>query len=991
MSCSGWAGLYNAAPEGDRIILRRRRLGLAVLSMVALAAARSRGQTQPPVDYLTVDAVDARTWTQGGTQIALLHGPISMTMENVHLSGKSAVLWLTPVVHGVIQQQQVQIALIGDAVATEEGVVRSGPSLFINAIVRGDIRISAQDRLDLDMSSSTIYKQAAALQAGAAPQPGGTTRPSTASFQTISVMQPAAFEFGHIQTIQTQEDKVAAVLSGGVMIVYRSEKNESLEFQANRAVVFTKLHSLSEIGQGQRTRKIQDNVDAVYLEGDVRMTYAPPLGHGAEQRLLANRVYYDMTTDRAILTDVVLHTNDPKSKIPVTVRAETVRQLAHDEFEADHVLLSSSSFAKPSFSVAATRAYIQQVQTDEATGETETYFQGNNATVAMWGVPILYFPRASGTVNQNAIPLRQLQTGKSDYFGFHVKTDWGFFESIGEMPPKNLDISYHVDYFDTRGPATGVDASYYGGYIDPGTKEAWDFQGNVRSYFVADTGVDQFGGDRSSVDSNHEFDVPLRGHFLWTHQYFLPDDWQVQVRAGWASDPNFLEEWDPDDFFENNPHNLSLYVKHQTDSSALAILGDVQPNNFVTTSDNVPNQFEVQRLPELTYNEIGDSLFNDKFTYFSANSLSALNFNKSGASLANQGYPNGLYPGIPSLGLVGASTAPDVPESETYRGDFRQELDYPVHAGEFNVVPYVVGRYTGYSDSVTGAVQNRALMASGLRATTAFWAVDDTAHSTLFDINRLRHVVEPEVNLFASAANVDRDNLFIYDQDVDAINDISGGQLALRQTWQTKRGGPGDWRSVDFLTLDVEANGFVNKPSKGELDPANPAYNLNGWRGMYFYSDPEASIPRDSINAQSTWRLSDQFVVLADEEWNADSNVLATASLGVAVKHDPRVIYFIGTRYVAPLDSNVTTVAVSYDLSKKYTVAFSQSFDFSKSQDVNTTGYLIRKFDSFTVSLQVFYDATIDESGVSFNLYPNGMAGGFTTSQLGGVFGPQQR
>ena len=143
--------------------------------------------------------------------------------------------------------------------------------------------------------------------------------------------------------------------------------------------------------------------------------------------------------------------------------------------------------------------------------------------------------------------------------------------------------------------------------------------------------------------------------------------------------PNFLEEWDPDDFFKNNPHDLSLYVKHQTNTSALTILGDVQPNNFVTTSDNVPNQFEVQRLPEVTVSgNRGDSVLNDKFTFFSNNSVSALNFNKSGASLlANQGYPAGLYPGIPSLGLVGASSAPDVPESQTYRGDFRQELDLP--------------------------------------------------------------------------------------------------------------------------------------------------------------------------------------------------------------------------------------------------------------------------------------------------------------------------
>jgi hypothetical protein len=160
---------------------------------------------------------------------------------------------------------------------------------------------------------------------------------------------------------------------------------------------------------------------------------------------------------------------------------------------------------------------------------------------------------------------------------------------------------------------------------------------------------------------------------------------------------------------------------------------------------------------------------------------------------------------------------------------------------------------------------------------------------------------------------------------------------------------------------------------------------------MFFYSEPEASIPRDSINAQSTWRVSDQFVVLADEEWNADDDVLATASLGVAVRHDPRVSYFIGTRYIAPLDSNITTAAVSYDISKKYTVAMSQSFNFAQSKNVNTTGYLVRRFDTFTVAIQIYYDATIDESGVSFNLYPNGLAGGFSTAQLSNAFGPEQR
>lgn len=972
--------------------MHRRRLGMMLLS-VLLASKAARGQNQPPVDYMHISASDARTWTDGQTQVVLLHGPVDIDLENVHLHANAAVIWLTPDRMGVVMQQQAQIALIGDTVVTEDNMQRTGPKMFINALVRGDIRLDAppDSRLDRDLSNTSLYKQAIAMRlAGYQPPYQPSTRPSL-NYQTISVLHPAAFEFGHIETVETAEGKVAAVLSGGVLIVYRSPQNESLEFQAQRAVVFTTLKSLGQIGQNQKVHSIQDNVESIYLEGDARITFTPITGKGAEQRLLANRAFYELKTDRAILTDVILHTNDPKSQIPITVRARTVRQLAHDEFEVDHVQLSSSSFATPSISVAASTAYIQQVQTDEETNETETYFQAKNAAVDMWGFPIFYFPYAAGSINDKGIALRQLQFGKSDYFGFHVKTTWGFFESIGQAPPKNLDIQYHLDYFDTRGPAGGVDASYYGGWLDPGTKDAFDFEGSFTSYFVGDTGIDQFGGYRYGVDSVHQFDDTLRGQILWTHQYFLPDDWQVQLRVGYVSDQNFLEEWDPDDFFKDNPHDLSIYVKHQTNTSALTLLGEAQPNNVVTTSDMVPNQFEVQRLPEVGYHEIGDSFLNDKLTFFSDNSLSALNFNRTGATLLQQGYPLTLSPGLPSLGIVGASGPPPVTESENYRGDFRQEVDYPINAGEFKVVPYVVGRYTGYTDSVTGAIQNRALAAGGLRATTAFWAVDDTAHSTLFDINRIRHVIEPEANLFASAENVDRDNLFIYDQDIDSINDIEGGQLALRQTWQTKRGGPGEWHSVDFLTLDVEANGFANKPPADELNPANPTYNLNGWRGQYFYSEPEASLPRDSVNAQSTWRVSDQFVVLGDEEWNADTNVLATASIGAAVKTFPRVIYFIGTRYIAPLDSNVTTFAVSYDISKKYTVALSQSFDFSQGQDVNTTGYLIRKFDSFTCALSIFYDATVDESGVSFNLYPNGLAGGFSSNQLGSAFGPQQR
>ena len=42
--------------------------------------------------------------------------------------------------------------------------------------------------------------------------------------------------------------------------------------------------------------------------------------------------------------------------------------------------------------------------------------------------------------------------------------------------------------------------------------------------------------------------------------------------------------------------------------------------------------------------------------------------------------------------------------------DFRQEIDYPVSAGQFRIVPYVLGRYTAYSDSPDQGTQNRVFL-----------------------------------------------------------------------------------------------------------------------------------------------------------------------------------------------------------------------------------------------------------------------------------------
>src|SRR5208337_3190911 len=114
---------------------------------------------------------------------------------------------------------------------------------------------------------------------------------------------------------------------------------------------------------------------------------------------------------------------------------------------------------------------------------------------------------------------------------------------------------------------------------------------------------------------------------------------------------------------------------------------------FTTNADRQQEQFDVARLPEITYQRIGDSFADDHLTFYSNNSASALKFDKNNFSLLDQGFPTGLSPGLPSDGLTGLAN------DFVYRGDTRQEIDWPFSVGQFKFVPYVMGRVTAYSTS----------------------------------------------------------------------------------------------------------------------------------------------------------------------------------------------------------------------------------------------------------------------------------------------------
>jgi lipopolysaccharide assembly outer membrane protein LptD (OstA) len=953
------------------------RVGVALSALVAastllLPATPLPAQYQPPSDKLQITARAAATWSQEGEDVVQLEGPVTIETDRARLSAQRAVLWLRQSTHpqAPAGTRRADIILVGDAEVAHNGNLRTGPRLAVTAEVAGEVQITAQERRAADLAWTPEYREAAELRRAALPRPD--TRPATApttrgddapeeATPPVPNLEPVRVIFKEADTNYVVDGKIAAVVSGGVTLFQRQKNGDFLELQAQRAVLFTTLAKLTDARDLEGMKNIEQAVAGAYLEGDVRVSVTPAAATQGEVRFRGRRIYYDFATDRAVLTDAVLHTIEPEKQIPVIVRAKLIRQLSKDEFRANRVEISTSSFSLPSYSIAAESIYVRKVDTDDPQLGDRTVFSADNAQFRMFGVPVLWLPVAGGTLTDRGLPLRSASLVNSSRYGTGFRTEWGLFETLGRPSPEDFDASYHVDYFSDRGPAFGIDADYQGGFVTETDKQRWGFVGDLESYFVYDEGEDQIGRLPTRLDEDRD----LRGHLLYRHQHFFPGGWQAQLRLGYLSDPTFLEQWFRRDFMQGDEHDVSFYVKRQRDTEAATFLLDIQPNNLVTTADLMQEQFEVERLPEFGYHRIGEGFEfrrgafpTSGVTLVSDNTISGLRFNRTGATAREQGFPDDFVvgPGIPSLGTTG------ITGDNVYRGDFRQEVSFPFSLGEFRFLPYLVGRYTGYSESPGSGEKHRLFGGAGARVSTAFWKVTEGVESRVFDLHRMRHVVEPELNVFTSGTTVNRDELFHYDEPVDAIFDVSAVSLALRQRWQTERGAPGRRRSVDFVSLNLEASFYSNEP-EATLPP-------NNFRGLYFASLPEGSVPRESLNADVSWRVTDTTVVLADAQYNLDENELATAGVGLLATRGDRMTYFLSGRRIEDLDSSILALAGVYELSPKYTVTVSQSYDFSQSENVLSQLEVRRRFDTFFISVTYSYSLIDEQTAFAINIYP---------------------
>ena len=261
------------------------------------------------------------------------------------------------------------------------------------------------------------------------PQPGPVS-----GLATEAIKEEITIRLDRSYSQRMPDGTLAAVFDKGLSVTIRRGPGKVTQLLADRGVVFTTIKQMQVTDQ--ESPDIQNAVDSVYLEGDVRVIFTAEQTSRPDARLEADQVLYEVSTDRAVLTNAVMHTTDPSGRVPIVMRARLMKQLSNEsdrsEYRLDESVLTTSSFAIPTYAVAAERTYVRQTDSEEWQG-TQTTFSGKNATMDVWGTPILWLPYVGGSVTDREVPAPLHRRGQQRQIRFLHAYDLG---------PVRIDRSY---------------------------------------------------------------------------------------------------------------------------------------------------------------------------------------------------------------------------------------------------------------------------------------------------------------------------------------------------------------------------------------------------------------------------------------------------------------------------------------------------------------------------------------------------------------------
>ncbi len=901
----------------------------------------------------------AHRWTgPDGDQIILYYGDFSLHIGERRLNSRDAVIWMRKSQSAELTYYHFEVFLSHQAYVRETaGTITTGPTLFVTLnSSEPPSAMNADVIAEVPADGTELYQEASRVRSALAKDGDGLER-------DLRVVDPRLALVGvrakAAETVQVRADtkvvdnRRGLVTADGDVYLSRGLVDSAafLEIRADAAVIFLENYAGSAevesdgegesdeapsldpdspfpteapetpgapstglLGSGQDD--LGTSVTGAYLTGDVLLTRG-------EQRIRANELYYDFQFNRALILDAVMWSIVPARELPLYVRADKVRQLSSTEYFAQTARVSTSEFHTPHVHLGAERVYLTDLTPGGATNSPEGIGGGAyrmyDTTLNVEGVPILYWPYTAGDFRRSETAIRSIRAGYSDDFGAAFQAKWYLFGLLGVEDPEGVDAILRTDYFTDRGPGFGPEIEY----------EQENRYGLLRGYYIYDDGEDNLGDFRDGT-----VDHKNRGYLTWRHREFLPDDWELTLETSYVSDPNFLEEYFRNIFEEDKAQETLAYLKKQKDNWAFTTLAQWRINDFMT---------QTEHLPDAAFRLIGEPL-GEIASLYSTSHVGAVRYRPDDRRIFDEDR------------FWDNEERTDV----TYRMNQRNEIDFPIKLGPVSVVPYAMGQAGWWDGTPHDSAMGRILGSAGIRTGTQIWRLFEDVSSDILDVNGVRHIIEPQSVTWASASNHNSFDLSPFDQEIEGVDDFYGTSLALRQRWQTKRGAPGEWRTVDWIKFDVELNLFGNTPPN-ELD-----------LGRFYAFRPENSTARNHIKTDFLYRISDTTAILSDSNIDLTDGELDIFNISYVVERTPRFSYALGWRYIGETDSNLAGIGVNYKISEKYRFATRFYYDLDRSKTETIDIVVIRKFPRWYGALIFRVNEIEEDFGLSVAVWPEG-------------------
>lgn len=955
-------------------------MGVLLLAF-GLAGARSDGSTDRPAQGAPGDAASApRTEVNGGLHVTtgsvrsetlaagqsvlLCRDGFEMIVGGRRFAADRAVIWTVagpPAKEGAASPCRVQVYLAGkvaDQILKEEGggtltvtVLERGKAVVVKADLEGEIFITADRKEQIeDARSQPLYQEAATAfrRAGLSQLPAPATSAKASESEpneppaeyTVSI-SPVSSVVPKGERSVTEDGREIWTYMGRSHLTWqepndRSDRVNVIELEADSLVVWRTPSDPNAKDAGQ-TGDQKVEVSAVYVSGDVLLTQG-------ERTIRADDLYYDLRSRRALARNVVLKSYDTLRNIPIYIKARQLRQVSEDTFEAEDIALTSSEFWTPQLSLEAARIRIvdkrEERGSDGLPPDSGFDVELRDVEFKVGNTRVLDLPKVHSDRERPELPIRSVRVGHDTTYGTSIETRWWLSRLLGLKQPEGTDGYVSVDYYGERGAGGGGDLRY----------ERENYFGTLLGYIIEDHGEDRLSRSRKDVDVPED----TRGRFRFQHRHFLPYDWQVTAEVSYLSDENFLEQFYRTEYNVGKEQETLLHLKRIEDNWGLSFLGKGRINDFMD---------QVEELPTAEYHMIGQSLFDDRLTFYSDSQATRYRYR---------------------YGEDNDATGPD--DYFTFTGT-RNELDMPLTAGSFKVVPFVAGTF-GYEDGVgfatdldDGAAAGEDAVAigeGGVRMSVLpFWCVYPDVESRLLDLHQLRHTIQPSLTAVSYAAT---------DRVAEQRDTLD---LGISQRWQTKRGPLGNRRTVDWLDWDVDFV-WVDDSADNEAgadwflwnEPFIPLVNRDGRviPPLDRRSSGRYGPQQNYISTEVILRLTDTTSLLGDAYYDMQNGVVEQLDVGFSRLLWPNLTYYVGSRYLREVEnglgergSTALTFAATYVLDPRYTLVLAEQYDFDYGSNIRTDLTFIRKYHRVNLAVTFSVDESVDDEQIVFSLWPEGI------------------